>query len=68
MAKGGRILAQAGSTGVVIGVTGASATAASAATIIIASAGAAAVVLVGYGIYRWLAGSENRKPERGGRS
>lgn len=64
MAKGGRILAQAGSAGIAIGVTGATATAASAATIIVASAGAAAIVLVGFGIYSWLCSSDDERPTR----
>jgi len=40
-----------------VAVGGASASAASAAVVIVAAAGAAAVGFVGYGLYRWLAGS-----------
>jgi hypothetical protein len=49
----------AGTAGVTAAVVGASATGATAATVILATGGAAAVVLVGYGLYKWLSSPES---------
>jgi len=56
----GQIIASVGS--VSVAVVGGSATALSAATVIIAVGAGAALCLAGYGMYRWLSGKECGKP------
>ncbi len=59
MGSSGKLVIQAGLTGVGAAVAGASGAAASASAIILATGGAAAVVLVGWGIYRLASGGRS---------
>jgi len=63
MSEGAKtLIVAAGTGGVALKVAGASTAALSGATVIAATGGAAAVVLVGYGVYKWLSkdGSRSR--------